>query len=70
MRGLEALEHGGKEIRANGQRRRDSHRPRRRRTEIVDRLACEGDGVKELFGARPEGASGRGQGQASPTALE
>src|SRR5207247_583840 len=64
VRGLEALEHIGQEVRADREDGGDLERAARRRPEVVDRLAGEGDGAEELLGVGPERPARGGEGEA------
>src|SRR5207249_2132307 len=70
VRGLEALEHVGQEVGADREHGGDAERAARRRAEVVDRLAGEGDGVEELLGVGTERAPRRGERHAVLAPLE
>ena len=67
---LEAREHGGQQVRADRERRRDPERPARRRLELVHGLAGAGDRVDELLGVGTEGPPGRRELRAAAAPLE
>lgn len=68
--GLEALEHVGQQVGADGQGGRDADRAPGRRLHVVHGLPGPGHRLQQLLGVGPQGPPGRGQGQAARAPLE